>query len=348
MKRRNENEGPDAKRMVPAGQIPQGNAPILSFQQVQSVPVQPLGGSVPLIINPVTFAPPPTLGIKQYPPATAQFPPPQQSYPPLQSVQTVNLPPGFASAPPGFESAPPGFESVPAAPQTSSKKKKKKKKKRKKGKATETVDAQSETFSNPLLPHNLVPLDMSQQPMFMNYGGAMGGAMMVPMQHSHKILSAIPLPSANGPLKPRRKRITKLKPKASDPIHLRYCAGETWVDRTLTEWPENDFRIFCGDLGNEVSDAMLTAAFSKYPSFAKAKVIRDKRNGKSRGFGFVSFLDPQDFLRALKEMNGKYVGNRPVKLKKSNWKSRTKSVKDFKPGMRPSQPTKRYDLPGPV
>ena len=88
--------------------------------------------------------------------------------------------------------------------------------------------------------------------------------------------------------------------------------------------------------------------FFRYPSFAKAKVIRDKRNGKSRGFGFVSFLDPQDFLRALKEMNGKYVGNRPVKLKKSNWKSRTKAIKNFKPGMRPNNPTKRYDLPGPV
>jgi len=117
---------------------------------------------------------------------------------------------------------------------------------------------------------------------------------------------------------------------ATHHYQLRSAAGDTWVDGTMTDWPENDFRIFCGDLGNEVSDAMLTSAFSKYPSFAKAKVIRDKRTGKSKGYGFVSFLDPNDFIRAFKEMNGKYVGNRPIKLKKSKWKERMKKVKNFR------------------
>jgi RNA recognition motif-containing protein len=51
-------------------------------------------------------------------------------------------------------------------------------------------------------------------------------------------------------------------------------------------------------------------------------VVRDKRTGKTRGYGFVSFAQPKDFLNALKEMNGKYVGNRPVKIMKSNWKDR--------------------------
>lgn len=160
------------------------------------------------------------------------------------------------------------------------------------------------------------------------------------------MMMPVMLPSSLA--KPKKKKITKTRPRATDPIHLRSCAGDTWVDKSMTEWPDNDFRIFCGDLGNEVSDAMLTSAFSKYPSFAKAKVIRDKRNGKSRGYGFISFLDPQDFLRALKEMQGKYVGNRPIKLKKSKWKDRVKHVKSFKPGLRPNPQTKRYNLPGPV
>ncbi|CAA6662488.1 unnamed protein product [Spirodela intermedia] len=103
----------------------------------------------------------------------------------------------------------------------------------------------------------------------------------------------------------------------------RKAAGQTWDDPTLTEWPENDFRLFCGDLGNEVNDDVLSKAFSRFPSFNMAKVVRDKRTGKTRGYGFVSFGNPADLAAALKEMNGKYVGNRPIKLRKSTWKERT-------------------------
>ncbi len=54
-----------------------------------------------------------------------------------------------------------------------------------------------------------------------------------------------------------------------------------------------------------MNDDALTRAFNKYPSFQKAKVVRDKRSGKSRGYGFISFKDSQDYIRAMREMNGK-------------------------------------------
>ncbi|XP_057470652.1 uncharacterized protein LOC130759539 [Actinidia eriantha] len=103
----------------------------------------------------------------------------------------------------------------------------------------------------------------------------------------------------------------------------RKAAGQNWEDPTLAEWPENDYRLFCGDLGNEVNDDVLSKAFTRFPSFNRAKVVRDKRTGKTKGYGFVSFSNPLDLAAALKEMNGKYVGNRPIKLRKSNWKERT-------------------------
>ena len=67
----------------------------------------------------------------------------------------------------------------------------------------------------------------------------------------------------------------------------------------------DDFRIFCGDIGNEVTDEVLARAFSRFPSFQKAKVVRDKKTNKTRGYGFVSFKDPNDFVKAMREMNGK-------------------------------------------
>jgi len=103
---------------------------------------------------------------------------------------------------------------------------------------------------------------------------------------------------------------------------LRSAGGEVWEDTTLNEWDPDDFRLFCGDLGNEVSDEALARAFQKYPSMVKAKVIRDKRTGKTRGYGFVSFKSSEDFIKAMREMNGKYVGNRPIKLRKSTWRDR--------------------------
>ena len=129
-------------------------------------------------------------------------------------------------------------------------------------------------------------------------------------------------PNDQGATKKAKSKEDKKKKKAA----ARMAGGTVWTDPTLDEWDPNDFRLFCGDLGNDVSDEVLNRAFNKYASFVKAKVIRDKRTNKSKGFGFVSFKDPQDFIRAMRDMNGKYVGSRPIKLRKSNWKDRNADV----------------------
>ncbi len=99
-------------------------------------------------------------------------------------------------------------------------------------------------------------------------------------------------------------------------------------------WPENDFRIFVGNLGSEVNDVTLNSAFaSKYGSVAMSKVMRDKKSGKSKGFGFVSFLDFKECADALRTMAGKYIGTRPIMLKVStknkNMRNRKKKGKHF-------------------
>jgi len=47
-------------------------------------------------------------------------------------------------------------------------------------------------------------------------------------------------------------------------------------DLFLVAW----FRLFVGDLSNDVSDDVLSNAFNKYPSFTKARVIRDRLSQK--------------------------------------------------------------------
>ncbi|XP_071959149.1 RNA-binding protein 42-like [Antedon mediterranea] len=148
-------------------------------------------------------------------------------------------------------------------------------------------------------------------------------AMMQQQMHQHHMQQ----PSTQEAAAPSR--------KAKKKKFVRTAAGQNWEDESLQEWDSSDFRIFCGDLGNEVNDDTLAKAFNRYPSFLKAKVVRDKRNGKTKGYGFVSFKDPNDFVQAMREMNGKYVGNRPIKLRKSMWKER--NLENSKKKMREKQ-----------
>ena len=140
---------------------------------------------------------------------------------------------------------------------------------------------------------------------------------------------ATPQQAAEGRTHQQQQRLDSIHQKQKAKTQ-RKAAGQTWVDPTLEEWPENDYRIFCGDLGNEVTDDGLANAFKKYPSFAKAKVVRDKRTLKSKGFGFVSLISQDDYIKAMREMQGKYVGNRPITLKKSDWVDKSRNSKAIK------------------
>ena len=95
-------------------------------------------------------------------------------------------------------------------------------------------------------------------------------------------------------------------------VAIRRAGGKTWRDDTLEQWPEGDFRLFVGNIGNEVTDELLSHSFGRYPSLARAKVIRNKHTNKSKGYAFISFMDPFDCAKALREMSGKYIGNRQI------------------------------------
>jgi len=98
---------------------------------------------------------------------------------------------------------------------------------------------------------------------------------------------------------------------------VRSGGGESWQDSSLLEWDPAHFRIFVGNLAGEVTDESLLKAFSKYGSVQKARVVRDKRTTKSKGYGFVSFSDGDEYFQAAKDMQGKYIGSHPVLIKRS-------------------------------
>jgi len=99
---------------------------------------------------------------------------------------------------------------------------------------------------------------------------------------------------------------------------VREGGGKSWEDPTLLEWNPAHFRLFVGNLAGEVTDESLARGFQEYPSVTKTHVVRDKRTNKSKGYGFVAFADSDDYFKAFREKQNKYIGGHPVQLKKAN------------------------------
>ena len=93
--------------------------------------------------------------------------------------------------------------------------------------------------------------------------------------------------------------------------------GKSWEDSTLLEWNPKHYRLFVGNLGPDANDQLLADSFMRFGTMTKVKVPIDNKTGKNKGFGFVAFEDAEDYFRAFKEMNGKYVGQHPVQLKRA-------------------------------
>lgn len=78
------------------------------------------------------------------------------------------------------------------------------------------------------------------------------------------------------------------------------------------------WRLFVGNLGPEVTESLLLTTFQNpYPSTSQVLIVKDWKTQKSKGYGFVAFSEGKEFLRALKEMQGKWIGNRQCIIKKS-------------------------------
>lgn len=87
------------------------------------------------------------------------------------------------------------------------------------------------------------------------------------------------------------------------------------------------YNIFVGDLSPEVDDEALNKHFSQFKSLKEAHVMWDMQTSRSRGYGFVTFLNQDDAELALKTMNGQKILGRNIRC---NWASHKQT--NFKKG----------------
>lgn len=72
--------------------------------------------------------------------------------------------------------------------------------------------------------------------------------------------------------------------------------------------------LFVGSLAYATDDDSLKAFFETIGEVERAKVSTDRDTGRSRGFGFVTFVNDDDNQKAIDELNGKELDGRAINV----------------------------------
>uniref|UniRef100_A0A2I3TE31 RRM domain-containing protein n=2 Tax=Homininae TaxID=207598 RepID=A0A2I3TE31_PANTR len=75
-------------------------------------------------------------------------------------------------------------------------------------------------------------------------------------------------------------------------------------------------KLFICGLNRETNEKMLKAVFGKYGPISEVLLIKD-RTSKSRGFAFITFKNPADAKNAAKDMNGKSLDGKAIKVEQA-------------------------------
>lgn len=72
--------------------------------------------------------------------------------------------------------------------------------------------------------------------------------------------------------------------------------------------------LFVGSLAYATTDDSLKAFFETIGEVERAKVATDRDTGRSRGFGFVTYVDEANNQKAVDELNGKDLDGRAINI----------------------------------
>ena len=70
--------------------------------------------------------------------------------------------------------------------------------------------------------------------------------------------------------------------------------------------------IYVGNLDFKVTEKELSDLFSEFGEVESARIITDKYNGRSKGFGFVIMENKAEAQEAIEALNGKDLKSRPI------------------------------------
>jgi RNA recognition motif-containing protein len=72
--------------------------------------------------------------------------------------------------------------------------------------------------------------------------------------------------------------------------------------------------LFVGSLAFATRDDGLRDFFAQVGEVKSARVITERDSGRSKGFGFVEFVDEANNQKAIDQLNGKELDGRPINV----------------------------------
>ena len=75
--------------------------------------------------------------------------------------------------------------------------------------------------------------------------------------------------------------------------------------------------IYVGNLSYDTTADTLRSLFAEYGEVDSVNVITDRYTGRSRGFGFVEMATEEAAAEAIREMNGRMVDGRELRVDKA-------------------------------
>lgn len=71
-------------------------------------------------------------------------------------------------------------------------------------------------------------------------------------------------------------------------------------------------KIYVGNLAYSVENEDLSQYFTTKGEVLSARVVKDPATGRSKGFGFVEMANDEEADKAIQELNGTMLMNRPI------------------------------------
>jgi len=72
--------------------------------------------------------------------------------------------------------------------------------------------------------------------------------------------------------------------------------------------------IYVGNLSYNMTDEDLEKMFQEFGTVSEGKIITDRDTGRSKGFGFVEMPNQAEGDEAIKELDGKEIDGRNIKV----------------------------------